>query len=128
MLAERTGLDQEAADSQPRRRLPAQGVGQLGVGDQLGADEDLAEIWEYIAQDDIEAADRWDAKLRDAFGMLGKSPGLGHARTDLTNHSVLFWPVGAYLILYRVRNRRVEIIAVTQGARDIPSFLRERAQ
>ena len=25
------------------------------------ADQDLAEIWEYVAQDDCEAADRWDA-------------------------------------------------------------------
>ncbi len=91
------------------------------------ADEDLAEIWEYIAQDNIEAADRWDGKLRDAFEMLSRSPRLGHTRKDLTDLPVLFWPVGAYLILYRVRNKRLEIVAVTQGARDIPSFLRERA-
>jgi plasmid stabilization system protein ParE len=25
------------------------------------ADQDLDDIWEYIALDDIEAADRWDA-------------------------------------------------------------------
>ena len=87
------------------------------------ADEDLREIWDYIAQDDIEAADRWDAKLRDAFGMLARNPRAGHMRKDLTETPVLFWPVGAYLILYRIKNQRVEIAAVTQGARDIPSFL-----
>jgi antitoxin ParD1/3/4/toxin ParE1/3/4 len=92
------------------------------------ADEDLAEIWEYIAQDDIEAADRWDAKLRDAFEMLARSPRLGHARKDLTDFPVLFWPVGEYLILYRVRKKQLEVFAVTQGSRDIPSFLRGRAQ
>jgi plasmid stabilization system protein ParE len=92
------------------------------------ADEDLAGIWEYIAQDSIEAADRWDAKLRDAFKLLARNPRLGHTRQDLTDISVLFWPVGAYLILYRVRKKRLEVVAVTQGARDIPFFLRERAQ
>jgi plasmid stabilization system protein ParE len=44
------------------------------------ADEDLRGIWDYIAQDDIEAADRWDAKLRDAFGMLAGNPRAGHAQ------------------------------------------------
>jgi plasmid stabilization system protein ParE len=28
---------------------------------------DLDEIWEYIAADNIDAADRWIAKLFDAF-------------------------------------------------------------
>lgn len=92
------------------------------------ADDDLADIWEYIAQDNFEAANSWDAKLRGAFGMLARNPRLGHARKDLTDLPVLFWPVGAYLILYRIRNKRPEILAVTQGSRDIPAFLHERGQ
>jgi plasmid stabilization system protein ParE len=32
------------------------------------------------------------------------------------------------LIVYRVKDEEIQIVAVTQGARDIPSFLRERAQ
>jgi plasmid stabilization system protein ParE len=92
------------------------------------ADEDLAGIWEYIAQDNIEAADRWDAKLRDAFALLARNPRQGHARKDLTDVPVLFWPVGAYLVIYRVGRKRLEIVAVTQGARDIPSFLRGRGR
>jgi plasmid stabilization system protein ParE len=92
------------------------------------ADEDLAGIWKYIAQDNVEAADRWDTKLRDAFEMLARNSRLGHTRTDLTDLPVLFWPVGAYLILYRVRKKRLEIVAVTHGARDIPSFLSGRTQ
>ncbi len=92
------------------------------------ADDDMAGIWEYIAQDNIEAADRWDTKLRDAFEMLAKNPRLGHMRKDLTDLPILFWPVGAYLVLYRTRKKRMEVVAVTQGARDIPSFLHDRAQ
>jgi plasmid stabilization system protein ParE len=35
----------------------------------LGSDAvlDLEDIWEYIAADSIDAADRWIAKLFDAF-------------------------------------------------------------
>jgi plasmid stabilization system protein ParE len=92
------------------------------------AELDLDEIWEYIAQDNINAADRWIGKLFDAFEALARNSGMGHKREDLTAYPILFWPVGAYLILYRVQSERIEIVAVTQGARDIPSFLRQRTQ
>jgi plasmid stabilization system protein ParE len=91
------------------------------------ADLDLDDIWEYIASDSIGAADRWIAKLFDAFEAIARMPGIGHRREDLTDYPVLFWPVGAYLVIYRVtRGQPVEIVAVTQGSRDIPSFLRRR--
>ena len=93
-----------------------------------GAELDLDDIWEYIAQDNINAADRWIGKLFDAFEALARNPGMGHRREDLTAYPVLFWPVGAYLILYRVQEEFIEIVAVTQGARDIPAFLRRRTQ
>ncbi len=93
-----------------------------------GAELDLDEIWEYIAQDNLDAADRWIGRFFEAFDALSRNPGMGHRRDDLTAYPVLFWPVGAYLILYRVQNEIVEIVAVTQGARDIPSFLRRRAR
>jgi toxin ParE1/3/4 len=89
----------------------------------IEASADLNEIWEYIAHDDIEAADGWIEKLFGAFESLARVPGMGHTRNDLTGHAVLFWPVGAYLVIYRVTPERIEIVAVTQGARDIPSFL-----
>lgn len=91
------------------------------------ANLDLDEIWEYIAQDSIDAADRWIDKLFDAFESLARTPKMGHKREDLTDCPVLFWPVGAYLIVYLVQAHQVEIVAVTQGARDIPSFLFKRA-
>jgi plasmid stabilization system protein ParE len=69
----------------------------------VDAEQDLNEIWEYIADDSIDAADRWIAKLFDAFESLAQFPGTGHKREDLTAFPVLFWPVGAYLILYRVQ-------------------------
>jgi plasmid stabilization system protein ParE len=54
-------------------------------------------------------------------------PGIGHRREDLTAYPVQFRAVGAYLIIYHVGEpRSVEIVAVTQGSRDIPSFLRRR--
>lgn len=93
-----------------------------------GAERDLNEIWEFIAEDSVDAADRWITKLFSAFAKLASNPAMGHTRTDLTNLPVLFWPVGAYLIVYRAKGTHVEIVAVTQGARDIPTFLQQRNQ
>jgi plasmid stabilization system protein ParE len=87
---------------------------------------DLDAIWDFIAADSIDAADRWTDKLFEMFEAIGQTPGIGHLRTDLTSQPVLFFPVDAYLIIYRVTRPIVEIVAVTQGARDIPSLLRRR--
>jgi plasmid stabilization system protein ParE len=94
----------------------------------VAAELDLDEIWEYIAQDNLDAADRWIGKLFDAFHLLAQTPAIGHKREDLTPFPILFWPVGAYLILYRAQEEWIEIVAVTQGARDIPTFLSQRNQ
>ena len=92
----------------------------------VDADLDLDGIWEYIAADNVDAADRWVGKLFDAFEALARAPGMGHKREDLTDYPVLFWPVGSYLIIYRAEHRPIEIVAVAQGSRDIPAFLRPR--
>ncbi len=92
----------------------------------VDADFDLDDIWEYIAADNVNAADRWIDKLFAAFESLAQTPGMGHKRDDLTSYPVSFWPVGAYLIIYRADRRPIEIVAVTQGSRDIPAFLRRR--
>jgi len=51
----------------------------------------------------------WTEKLFNAFEALGRTPGVGHRREDLTSYPVLFWPVGAYLIIYRADRRPIEI-------------------
>ena len=87
---------------------------------------DLDGIWAYIAANNVDAADRSIAKLFDAFDAVGDTPGIGHKREDLTAYPVLFWPVDAYLVIYRATSNPVEILAVTQGVRDIPVFLHHR--
>ncbi len=57
------------------------------------ADRDLDDIWDYIAEDNIDAADQWIARLFAAFDAIGNTPGIGHKREDLTAYPVLFWPV-----------------------------------
>jgi plasmid stabilization system protein ParE len=92
----------------------------------IDADADLNEVWDYIAADNPDAADHWTGRLFEAFEAIGRTPGIGHTRSDLTPYPLLFWPVGAYLIIYRAERRPVEIVAITRGSRDIPAFLGRR--
>lgn len=45
---------------------------------------------------------------------------------DITPLPVMFWAVGKYLVIYRAERSPIEIVAVTQGSRDIPASLRRR--
>jgi plasmid stabilization system protein ParE len=94
----------------------------------VDAEVDLDDVWEYIAADNIAAADHWIDRLFDALEALGQTPSMGHRREDLTSYPVLFWPVGAYLVIYLAERRPIEILAVTQGSRDIPEFLSRRVR
>jgi plasmid stabilization system protein ParE len=63
-------------------------------------EQDIEDLWEYVAQHSVEAADRLIAEIFEAFEALARNPGIGHRREDLTKFPVLFWPVGNYLIIY----------------------------
>jgi plasmid stabilization system protein ParE len=92
-----------------------------------GVREDLVGIWEYIATDNLQAADEWLDRLYAQFDHLAEFPRAGHSRPDLAeNRPLLFWPVGTYLVIYRLWDDVVEIVAVSHAARHIPRFLRSR--
>ena len=93
----------------------------------IEASQDILDIWDYIANDNIDAADRFVKVLFEAFEKLGRMPRMGHRRKDLVeDRPLLFWPVGDYLVIYRAERLPIEIVAVTRSSRDIPSFLRRR--
>ena len=87
---------------------------------------DLHDLWDYIAAENVDAADRMIDTLFAAFEQLAAMPGLGHTREDLTDQPLRFWTVGAYLVIYRAERIPIEIVAVTRGGRDIPRLLRHR--
>jgi plasmid stabilization system protein ParE len=93
----------------------------------IEASQDVLEIWDYIANDNIDAADRLLELLFEAFDKLAIMPRIGHRREDLVeDRPLLFWPVGDCLVIYRANRLPVEIVAVTRSSRDIPAFLRSR--
>jgi toxin ParE1/3/4 len=87
------------------------------------AREDLAEIWLYICQHDVAAADRLLGHLHDAMDTLAANPEAGQKRPDLAEE-IRFFPVGNYLIFYTPEEDGITVIRVLHGARDYPEEFR----
>lgn len=87
------------------------------------ARRDIVEIWEYIARDSLDSADRVTAAIREAAEMLAKLPGIGHTRTDVSDPHYRFWRVHSYLLAYRTTDTDLIVIRVVHGARDIRDLL-----
>ncbi len=88
--------------------------------------DDLQVIRDFIALDNVQAAERVIDQFFEAFEQLTAWPKTGHVRTDLTSKSVRFWPVGSYLVVYRDHSGGIQIVAVLHGSRDVPSVLDTR--
>src|SRR2546422_662247 len=61
---------------------------------------DLNEIWEYIAADNLDAADRVLEEIHEAIRALVPYPQTGHRRSDLTSRPLRFHPLRDFLIVY----------------------------
>ena len=82
------------------------------------AGRDLLEIWDYIAIDSIEAADRVIANIRSEFQKLAHMPGMGHTRPELAE-IYRVWAIYSYLIVYRPETQPIQIIRVVSGYRNL---------
>ncbi len=61
---------------------------------------DLDEIWEFIRNDNLEAANRVIAEVFEAVRALVRFPHQGHRRPDLTSRPLRFTVVREYLMAY----------------------------
>ena len=85
---------------------------------------DLFALWEYIARDNVTAADRVVRRLDRAFHLLAVFPKKGHKRADVhSSRPILFWPVGAYVIVYEPEPKPLVIVRIVHGARDLNALL-----
>ena len=89
------------------------------------AEADLHELWYYVASDSsIEVADRLVDSLTTRFLLLGTYPRAGRRRDDLWP-GIRVFPVGDYIVLYRVEGNDVLIVRVVRGSRDLEALLRD---
>ena len=81
---------------------------------------DIFEIWDFIAEDSISAADRWIDLLDKQFELLATQPMLGRTRDEIAQ-GIRSLPFGRYLIFYAAQSNGIDVIRVLHGARDITS-------
>ena len=87
------------------------------------AAEDLNEIWDYIAGENIAAADRVLVALERMMVRLAQDPEIGHWRTDLADKRHRFIAVYSYLIVYRPGTQPLQVLRVLHAARDVQEIL-----
>jgi toxin ParE1/3/4 len=81
------------------------------------AENDLLEIWLYIAEDNIKAADKLLSTIDSKCRLLAYSPHLGRERPDLATGLYSF-PVENYSLYYKKDPDGIVIVRVLHGARD----------
>jgi len=90
---------------------------------------DVDEIWEYIAADNLVAADRVLDEIYQMLRSLVAFPQQGHSRPDLTARPLRFQSVRDYVIAYAADEKPLIVIAVLHGRRSprvIAAILRQR--
>lgn len=85
------------------------------------AANDLEEIEEYISRDNPDAAARLIQEIMETCELLGRHPEAGDERPKLRK-GLRGFPVGNYIIFYRIMGNKVEILRVLHGARNMPKF------
>ena len=86
------------------------------------AENDLLEIWEYIAPHNPTAADKILDRIGNAMALLARNPLMGPARPDL-RADLRYFASGRYLILYRPAQDGIEVVRVLHCARHLPGLL-----
>jgi len=86
---------------------------------QAGAD--LDDIWFHIAQDNLNAADRFIDLIEQRCRLLAENPLMGCSRSELAP-GLRSFPVGNSIICYVPMENGIEIVRVVSGARNIDAL------
>jgi toxin ParE1/3/4 len=79
---------------------------------------DIADIWDYIAEDSEVRADAFIDRIDQKFQALADQPDMGRTRSEL-EEGLRSFPVGRYVIFYLSKPGGIEIVRVLHGARDL---------
>lgn len=83
-----------------------------------GAEQDRAEIWDYIAADNPRGAARLDALFSDAAARLVDHPKLGKAGKIPGTRELI--PHESYRLVYEIDGETVWLLALVHTARQWP--------
>ena len=95
----------------------------------IAAKRDVARIACFIAEDSLDAAERFLESVEVSFVALARMPHMGATRRFRNPKfaAVRMWPIKGfenYLIFYRPLEPGIEVLRVVHGARDIEALFR----
>jgi toxin ParE1/3/4 len=82
------------------------------------ANDDIAEIWDFIAEDSLAAADGFVERLDREFRLLASQPMMGRARDELAP-GLRSMPFMRYVVFYEPVREGIIVVRVIHSARDI---------
>jgi toxin ParE1/3/4 len=82
------------------------------------AEEDLIDIWLYIAGDSPANADRFLDRLEGMAQKLAHMPGMGKDRLELAP-ALKSFPMDDYVVFYRMTLGGIELVRVLRCSRDV---------
>jgi toxin ParE1/3/4 len=85
----------------------------------VGARRDLEEIVEYIRRDSPTSATALAERILARARTLRRYPRLGRVVPEYRDEAVRELIVGDYRVVYRLLDRRLDILAVVHGSRDL---------
>jgi len=90
------------------------------------AQQDLHQLRAYYLKNaGARVALHVSTEITKAFGFLAATPGIGHARPDLTLEPVKFWQVFSYLIVYDPATQPLGIARVLHSSQDLITLFRK---
>jgi toxin ParE1/3/4 len=85
------------------------------------AEQDYRDIWRYISADNPDAADRLLLRIDAKLELYASNPIMGTPR-DRFALGLRSFPVGNYLVFYRIAADGIELVRVLHGARDLSTL------
>ncbi len=85
------------------------------------SEADLIDLWLYVAEDQPANADRLLDRLNEAALLLAETPSMGVDRPTLPG-KIKSFPVGNYLLYYRIKPEVLELVRVLSASRDIENL------
>ncbi|HEX4749639.1 MAG TPA: type II toxin-antitoxin system RelE/ParE family toxin [Bryobacteraceae bacterium] len=91
------------------------------------AEAELDDIWLYVARESgsIDIANRLIDSLTERFFLLALHPQLGRRRDHDLRPGLRSFPVGEYVIVYRIEPEEILILHVMRGSRDIAGLMQD---
>lgn len=88
------------------------------------AEEDLDDIWRYMAKNSKTAASKFINEFRDTFDTIANNPDMGRRYSE-RDPGLQVFVSGKYYIFYRVVKEEAQIKRVLHGARDLSRIVFE---